>query len=273
MKVLIPTDFSVQAEYAFTMVKKMAEKMEMEVTFLHVMSVPDTVTINANGEVETCGEIDVEYVTMQRDIAQRKLNDLKTSLGSVSTDIVFGKVTTGVVTYAEENKYDLIVMGTKGATGLKEIFSGSEAQMIARRTNVPLLTLMCDRSDLQLQNVLLVHDFAEQSNEDMSLLKKFIEVFNTKVHFLQICKNGSIEQHNEIRMNMKAYADKHGINGYEAHILRDNDVEEGVIHFNQMNNMDLVCIGTHGRAGLFHSSAAENLVNHLYKPLITFKIK
>ena len=273
MKVLIPTDFSVQAEFAYTMVQKLGEKMDMEVTFLHVMSVPDTVTLGATGAIETCGEIDVEYVTMQRDIAKRKLTDLASSLGNVSTDIVFGKVTTAVVSYAEENQFDLIVMGTKGATGMKEVFSGSEAQMIARRTNVPLLTLMCDRSDLHLENVLLVHDFAEQSNEDLALLRKFIEVFNTKVHFLQICKQHSIEKHNEIRTNMKAYAEKHQIKEYEAHILKDNDVEEGVIHFNQMTNMDLVCIGTHGKAGLFHSSAAENLVNHMFKPFITFKIK
>jgi nucleotide-binding universal stress UspA family protein len=273
MKVLIPTDFSVQAEYAYTMVKKLAEKMEMQITFLHVMSVPETVSLNVMGEIETCGEIDVDFVSMQRDIAMRKLTDLKTSLGNVETDLVFGKVTSGVVDYADQNKFDLIVMGTKGASGLKEIFSGSEAQMIARKSNVPLLTLMCDRSDLQLQHILLVHDFSEQSNEDLSLLKKFMEVFNTKVHFLQICKDEHIEEHNEIRMNMKAYAQKHGINSYEAHILKDNDVEEGVIHFNQMNNMDLVCIGTHGKSHLFHSSASERLVNHMFKPLITFKIK
>lgn len=273
MKVLIPTDFSVQAEYAYTMVQKLAQKISMEVTFLHVMSVPDTVSLSSDGEVVTCGEIDPEFVSLQRNIALRKLNDLRASFSEISTDLVFGKITTEVVRYAEENQFDLIVMGTKGASGLKEVFSGSEAQMIARRTNVPLLTLMCDRSDLHLENILLVHDFSEQSNEDLRLLKTFVEAFKTKVHFLQICKSSNVEQHNEIRENMKRYAEKHGLSGYEAHVLIDRDVEVGVIHFNQMNNMDLVCIGTHGKAGLFHSSAAENLVNHMFKPLITFKIK
>ncbi len=40
LKILIPTDFSVQAEYAYVMVQKLAEKIDVEVHFLHVLSVP-----------------------------------------------------------------------------------------------------------------------------------------------------------------------------------------------------------------------------------------
>ena len=72
LKVVIPTDFSVQAEYAYIMVKKLEEKIPVKVSFLHVMQVPDTVTMNASGEISTCGEIDVKYVETQRDIALRK---------------------------------------------------------------------------------------------------------------------------------------------------------------------------------------------------------
>ena len=41
LKILIPTDFSVQAEFAYLMVKKLEEKIPIEVHFLHVLAVPD----------------------------------------------------------------------------------------------------------------------------------------------------------------------------------------------------------------------------------------
>jgi nucleotide-binding universal stress UspA family protein len=56
-------------------------------------------------------------------------------------------------------------------------------------------------------------------------------------------------------------------------MLNDNDVENGVIHFNQTQEMDIICIGTHGKGGLFHQSATEKLINHLFKPIITYHLK
>jgi hypothetical protein len=55
IKILIPTDFSVQAEYAYLMVKKLGERIGVDVHFLHVLNVPDTVTMDANGNIQTFG--------------------------------------------------------------------------------------------------------------------------------------------------------------------------------------------------------------------------
>jgi nucleotide-binding universal stress UspA family protein len=55
-------------------------------------------------------------------------------------------------------------------------------------------------------------------------------------------------------------------------LLRDADVEQGVIHFNQMQEMDIICIGTHAKGGLLHKSATEKLINHLFKPIISFHL-
>ena len=159
LKVLIPTDFSVQAEYAYLMVKKLEEKTPIEIHFIHVLDVPDTVTIDANGAIQTCGEIDINYVISQKEIADRKLNNLKVLYGQhIQTHLELGKITDNIINYSETNKFDLIVMGTKGAWGVKEKLSGSETQIIARKSKTPLLSLMCDRSDLIIKNILLVHD-------------------------------------------------------------------------------------------------------------------
>ena len=71
---------------------------------------------------------------------------------------------------------------------------------------------------------------------------------------------------------MKKFAELNSLTNYECHVINDKDVETGVIHFNQQINMDIICIGTHGKAGIFHHSATEKLINHLFKPIISFHL-
>lgn len=273
LKILIPTDFSVQAEFAYLMVKKLEEKIAVDIHFLHVLDVPDTVTMAANGEIETCGEIDVSYVITQKEIAERKLANLKTLYGShIQTHLVLGKVTDAILNFAEANHFDIIVMGTKGAWGINEKLSGSETQIIATRSKTPLLSLMCDRSDLVIKNILLVHDFSNPAPEDLKLIHKLISAFGTKLHLLQIISGNVGTEKTKVEANMKDFATLNNICNYECHVINDKDVENGVIHFNQMINMDIVCIGTHGKGGIFHQGATEKLINHLFKPIISFHL-
>jgi len=273
IRILIPTSFSVQAEFAYLMVKKLEEKIKVDIHFLHVMDVPDTVTLDARGNIQTCGEIDINYLVKQKEIAERKLLALKNVYGTdINTHFVLGKVTDGILSFAEANHFDLIVMGTKGAAGLKEKLSGSEAQIIARKSTIPVLSLMCDRSDLTIQNILLVHNFASPATVHFQLMHKLMNAFNAKIHFLQIITGKEGAEKELVQANMKKFAAMNNIPDYECHLIDDNDVEKGVVHFNQMNNMDIVCIGTHGKGSLLHHSATEKLINHLFKPIISFHL-
>jgi len=273
LKILIPTDFSVQAEYSYLMVKKLEEKMPVDIHFLHVLTVPDTVTMDGKGTIQTCGEIDVKYVQKQKEIAERNLANLQTQYGNnTSTHLVLGKITDAILNFAETNQYDLIVMGTKGAWGIKEKLSGSETQMIARRSKVPLLSLMCDRSELQIQHLLMVHNFSNPARENLGLLHKLIKAFNPKLHLLQITSGDIVPHKPTVEADMKKFAELNNITNYECHLINDKHIEDGVIHFNQMINMDIVCIGTHGKGGIFHNSATEKLINHLFKPIISFHL-
>ena len=273
LKILIPTDFSVQAEYAYLMVKRLQEKTAIDIHFLHVLNVPDTVTMTPDGTIQTCGEIDLNFVNQQKDIAERKLANLKVLYGDhIRTHLVLGKTTDAILSFTQANRFDLIVMGTKGASGLKERISGSETQIIARKSKTPLLSLMCDRSDLQIQNILLVHNFSNPAQENLELMKKLIKAFDPKIHMLQIT-SGKVElEKAKVEADMKRFAELNEVSNFECHLINDRDVENGVVHFNQMINMDIICIGTHGKGGFFHQSATEKLINHLFKPIISFHL-
>lgn len=275
LKILIPTDFSVQAEYAFVLAKRLEAKIPLEIHFLHVLSVPDTVTMDPMGNIQTCGDIDAGFVDGQKQTALRKLQELKIQHGqALETHLRLGKLTDEIVSFAKNEGFDLIVMGTKGAWGLHEKLSGSETQMIARMSEVPVLSMMCDRSDLEVKHLLLVHDFSNPEIENLSAFRRIAESFGARIHLLQIVAEGAGQA--DLHGDMNAFAKVNHLNNYQLHLIADKDVEQGVTHFNQMHNMDLVCIGTHGNKGIeriIHSSATEKLVNHLFKPILTFHLK
>lgn len=207
-------------------------------------------------------------------IANRNLLSLKNHYGdSIKTHLQLGKVTDSIIQFASHQQFDLIVMGTKGAWGIKEKVSGTETQMIARKSTVPLLSLMCDRSDLAINHLLLVHDFSTPKAENLTLMHKILKAFNPTLHLLQIVSGDATASKDVIESQMKQFASLNSIENFECHVISDTDVENGVIHFNQMLNMDMICIGTHGKGGLLHQSAMEKMVNHLFKPIISFQLK
>src|SRR5690606_3274784 len=109
-------------------------------------------------------------------------------------------------------------------------------------------------------------------NENLNLLHKLVKAFNTKVHLLHITTRKSVDEENKILQKMDAYAALNNLANVEKHVLEDNDIENGVIHFYESQKVDIVCIGTHGKGNIFHKSVTEKLINHLFKPIISYHL-
>lgn len=270
---LLPTDFSVQADYGYLMVKKLSEKMPTEIHFLHVLAAPDSVTMDPEGNIHASDDLDISFLNTQKDIAIQKLEQLKTLYGQdIQTHLTVGKLQDEIVHFSVIHQFDLIVMGTKGARGLRERISGSETQITARKSHVPLLSVMCDRSNLQINNILFVHDFNDIAVENLHFMKKCLKAFDAKLNILHVVKGDEAAHRAEIEQKMKQFAELNLLDQYESHIISDTTIESGVTRFNQMKEMDLLFIGTHGKSGLFHHSVTESLINHLFKAIVSFQL-
>jgi nucleotide-binding universal stress UspA family protein len=60
---------------------------------------------------------------------------------AVTTEVLSGHPASAIVDTAREKKYDLIVMGTHGRTGLAHLFMGSVAEKVTRLAPCPVLTV------------------------------------------------------------------------------------------------------------------------------------
>jgi nucleotide-binding universal stress UspA family protein len=268
LNVLLPTNFSVQASYAQILLEQLAKKVDLSIHLAHVLPFPETVSILPDGNIQTCGEIDLGYVKLQRDLALEKLKQVKGNFAG--HHILVGPSVDSVVKYAEAEAFDLIVMGTKGVVGIVEKMMGSKTQKVVRNSSVPVLSLMCDRSEWVPQEVLLVHQFDKEDLKLPLATLAILEAFQSRVHLLEFIIEPNKET--QVKEAMASFVTKYGLQNVQMHVLHEKRVEEGVFHFDQMKNIDLLLIGTHGKGGFFHKSATESLVNHMFKPILTFNI-
>lgn len=272
MRILIPTDFSRLSDFATIMADKLKNLEEIELHFLHVVDWGEP-ELDAEGKPHAAEGEDPLILAKQLADAKARMDELAKNRPGETFQILFGPRTRTLVEYAESNHFDMIIMGTKGTTGLGRWLSGSETQHIARQSNVPVLSLMCDRSDLEIKDILIVHDFHNKEAFQLPMLKLFETGFNATIHLLYVSTTEM--DSDRIHAKMDDFAQTNGLSNVAKHVHADRDVSAGITHFNQMNDMDMILIGTEGRRGLgrlLKSSVAEKLINNLYKPIITYHL-
>lgn len=136
-RILVPTDFSPGAAAAVDLAAEMAKAFGASITLLHVVAVP------ANYAPYPLIPLPGEWIRGMRDDASRRLEQERARVAgpSTSSEVRDGRADEGILAAAVEGKYDLVVMGTHGWSGLKHALLGSVAERVVRHSPVPVLTI------------------------------------------------------------------------------------------------------------------------------------
>jgi nucleotide-binding universal stress UspA family protein len=127
-RILAPTDFSVRSLTALEHAEDLARAFGAELIVVHVEEVtPSELVELTNGVAE-------------REVARvvkHLLADHMRACGLVRAGVPAAEI----LKVAEEEKVDLIVMGTHGRKGLQHLLLGSVAERIVRAARCPVLTV------------------------------------------------------------------------------------------------------------------------------------
>jgi nucleotide-binding universal stress UspA family protein len=137
--ILVPTDFSPHSEKALGVAEKLVKLTGGKIHLLHCYR------INVGGISPYGVTVPEEFNRQIREAAEKKIEDLERKVAAEGIEVEAHLSprfpSEAVSDLAKELGADLIVMGTRGSTGLKHILLGSVAERTLRIAPCPVLTV------------------------------------------------------------------------------------------------------------------------------------
>jgi nucleotide-binding universal stress UspA family protein len=276
-KILVPVDFSDVSQFGIDIAKKIAKTSKVELHLLHIITLPSHILLDNDGNLVEDGEMDIHELQQQKIEAELKMRNLVDTLAEFDTHtcVCFGHVNEETVKYAKKNTMDLIVMGTHGSTGIKEYITGSHAEYVAMHASAPVFTVKCDRSEMQIKSLVFTNSFSHEVKNFPAIIKDIQEAFHAEMHLLRVNTPNTFMPDDEVLVNMKKFADHYELMDVKYSVINDREVESGIEKYCLYNNVDVISIGSRQRTGvnkLINGCVSADLVNHVFKPIITYKI-
>ncbi len=140
--ILVATDFSESATNAIETAVEFAKKFEAQLVVLHAyrVEIPMASPMTAGGYVLPDGFFE-QLGSHAREQVEATAREIEARGVKASGVAVEQSAAIAIVEEAQTRPADLIVMGTRGLTGLKHVALGSVADRVARTAPCPVLTV------------------------------------------------------------------------------------------------------------------------------------
>ena len=279
--ILVPTDFSEQARHALSFAAQIARKGEgTKIIALHIIEGLGEHSFNTTGEVESgTGEevIILNELNKRAHNAIRELISEKEFEGlDIEGQVEVGNPYKGISRELARCGADLVVMGSKGASGLDEVLIGSNTEKVVRYSKCPVITLKAPVDFEKIQNIVLATNLKEDQTKLVNELKKLQALTGATLHLVKVNTPNHFHTERHMKEEFRKFVDQHNLSDYTTNVYNEATEEDGILFFADDINACLIAIGTHGRTGLLHllsGSIAEDLVNHSQIPVWTLSMK
>lgn len=271
-RILVPTDFSKQAENALKAAVQLAEKHHSKIFVLHSMEMPLHLATSSDS-----GSLPESLFFIK--LAKKRFSELreKSFLNGIELNEAIGhnEIYEDIEEATKKNNIDLIVMGSTGASGFKEMFVGSNTEKVVRTSKIPVLVIKNNHPNFNVKDFVFATDFSEDGRGALDKANKFAKMVGAKMHLLFVNTPANFNTSLEAQKTMENFVRGMGVENYTLNIYNDTTVEKGILNFTKQIDAQLIGMGTHGRKGIshfFNGSISEDMVNHANMPVITFKI-
>ena len=270
-KILFPTDFSEASINAFIYALKLADSIKGEIITLHVYDVPQVGYNNVPGvlneiyDIVELGNFEnyKDQIPFLRRIAeQNNMEHIK-----ISNVLDNGNLISKTVKIVKDEDIDYVVMGTKGATSLKETFLGTATTKVMNATKAIVFAIPENCKYKQIKKVLFLTKY---NYEDIKVLKKVVEfatVFEAHIDCLHV-KSPHQKDNDTFKEEWQKIAKDQDIT---LHTISNNDVEGIVLEFIDLNEIDMITMHVYHKnffEKLFQVSLSKKLAFHVNIPIL-----
>ncbi|WP_310993843.1 universal stress protein [Aequorivita marina] len=286
--ILVPTDFSETAKLALEVAVQLTKKHNSKLILLHMLEIPEHLLPEADKtndvtSAQTTHQHDLPAALFYMKLAQKRFGEiaeLPFMQGIRYEETVQNHLDfKAIIDSAHKNKADLIIMGSHGATGFKEMFVGSNTEKVVRTSDIPVLVIKAKSENFTIKNFVFATNWEEESKQSLIDAYNLAKKLGAKMNILYVNTPGStflttaaIDTKFEALLKENMIAPE----TVTTSIYSDKSIEEGILNFSKKINADLIGVTTHGRRGIahfFNNSISEDIANHANIPVVTFKIE
>ena len=273
--ILVPTDFSQCAANAYKFSLRLAAKWKSSIKLLHIVSPDNGVTdLPVIAEMATKEKIEVAVGLLRnfKDIGLQEAYDEVQVEDAVKISLL---PDAAISTVAEEEDFDLVVIGTnREHSGWDNIF-GTHASTVVKQAHCHVLVVPEDAAYHGFLTVGFAVDLQETDPYHLWQACKLMEPFHSILHCLHIEKEGKSK---ESKLRIEELEDFFAHNALALqitfHTIEEESIATGLEAFANEWNLDLLVMPSQHRdlfSRLFHKSMTKQMALHSKVPLLVLR--
>lgn len=237
--IIVATDFSPASTCAMNYAADMAIQLKAALLLFHVYQVPIAVSDTPLVMVS---------VDELREGAEQQLSETKAALEhitaphlSISTACKLGDPVDELQNICEEIQPFVVIMGTRGHSGLETTLFGSTTLSAIRQLKWPVLAVPIGKEyGTGIKKIGLASDFREVADTiPVPVIRSFVKDFNAELHVLNVDYDN--RQQNDQTSEQAALLNTL-LDGLDPqyHFIKHKDIEDGINEFAETNNIDII---------------------------------
>ena len=277
--ILVPTDFSKEAENALDVAVSIARHTDATLNLLHIVESVYEDSYNTTGTSKPVEDsMDRLFVLKMMEkathILNKKIAELKEEGIKAIPHIKVGNVYKHIYDIISTINVDLIVMGTHGLDGLGGI-PGSNTGKVVRLAHCPVLCVKEKNQRFYLKNIVFATNFSNESLKMVEKMKELQKFFNSTIHLVYINTAFTFKSDEDVKKSLNEFVSKSKLTNYQFNIINAYDDEEAIMKYAEDINGDMIALCTHGRKGLpafILGSISQDLVKLSHRPVLTYRV-
>jgi nucleotide-binding universal stress UspA family protein len=278
-KILVPTDFSPNADRAIDYAVRIAKLNQATIYIIHAcdhLYPPDLDNVLSKGDYNK-KLTDEAFNNLE--IIRRSIEDTEQVL--VNIQLYNGTITDTIVVAAEEHNADLVIMGTLGITGIKDKIFGSKTAAVISNSTVPVIAIPLEYDWKLPAKFLLAINHFDEATDILYPIFDLAKVFNAEVRiavFTDEDKGAAefVSNAKEIKYAEEKLRQKNSGVVITAEHLSGRHFEESINEYIDKNQVDLIAMTTHKRSfigSIFNRSLTRKMTYHSKVPILAIPVK
>jgi nucleotide-binding universal stress UspA family protein len=278
MKILVPTDFSKNAQKAIDYAIEIASKLGAELILMHAYEVIHPTTSSSKRLFAEYNHNTVLKLHDELLSQQNRINKINPAI-EVKIELLDNTAKKGIVEAGASA--DLIVMGTQGATGLKRIFMGSVTASVIGDAPVPVLAIPRSFKWEEPNNILLATNYFEFNKELLHPILILAKIFAASLHLVVFSDTDDdsekeILQHKAMLENITmVLEEKMSTNKITSTHLVGTKLEQSLQQYINQHQIDILAMVTRKRnimESIFNPSITRSMAYKTTVPLLAIPV-